>query len=132
MPNIDSFNVIAARVLDRLFEIFPQGVRLHAEEFVDQTDKNAVMNFSYTMRFLATEGLLRYEVASDDGEVFFEVILTSRGLAALNSMPDALAEKTTLHQKISAALGSGSPEALTSTINELISTIANGRINSLH
>ena len=130
MANIDSFNEIAAKVLDRLLEIFPQGLRLHAEEFVDHADKNAVINFSYTVRFLGTEGLLRYEMASDDGDVFFEVTLTSRGLAALNSVPDAPAEKKTLGQKISASLGDGSPEALRSTINELITTIAAGRNNS--
>ena len=130
MPNIDSFNEIAARVLERLFGVFPQGSRLHAEEFVDNSDKNAAANFSYTVRFLGTEGLLRYELESDDGEVFFEVILTSRGLAALNSMPDALTENQTFARKISAALESGSQEALKSTINELIKTIAAGRTNS--
>ena len=125
MSNIDSFNEIAAKVLERLLDIFPQGTRLQAEEFVDKTDKNGVSNFSYTVRFLGTEGLLRYELASDDGELFFEVILTSRGLAALNSVPDG-PEKQTFGQKISTALGSGSQEALRSTINELITAIARG------
>jgi hypothetical protein len=128
MPNIDAFNEIAARVLGRLLEAFPQGSRLHAEEFVDSSDKNAVLNFSYTVRFLATEELLRHEVASDDGEVFFEVILTGRGLAALHSTTDGAQGRQTFGQKLSDALEGGSPEALKSAVNELIRNIATGRI----
>lgn len=129
MTNADSFDEIAAKVLARLSENFPQGTRLHAEEFVPASDKHAIMNFYYTVKFLGAEGLLGYEVASDDGEVFFEVILTGKGLAALNAVSDGRpGERNTFGQRISEALRHGSPEELKSAINEFITVVATGRI----
>ena len=129
MSNIDAFNEIAARVLEHLYATFPQGARLLAADFVGEADRNAVMNFHYTVRFLGAEGLLKYDVASDDGEVFFEVILTGRGLAALNAVPDPQKERLSFRQKLSAALESGYKEALGSSVNEFVTVVATGRTN---
>ncbi len=128
MTNMEAFNEIAARVLEHLFAAFPQEINLAPGSFVDESDRNSVSNFHYTVKFLAREGLVRYEVAADDG-AFFEVVLTGRGLAALNAAPDLPGERETFGQRIFGASGSGSKEALGRAVNQLITAIAAGRVH---
>jgi hypothetical protein len=131
MSNMEAFNEITAKALSHLLTTFPRGTRLLAKDFIDGSSEDEVMIFHFTIAFLGTENLIRYEGASDDGTFFFEVILTAKGLTALNAIPDVLEEKKTFSQKMSGALKSGSKEVLKSVVNQFIVAVATGRIHFL-
>lgn len=128
--NIDLFNEVAAIVLERLYESFPVGVNLQPDIVLSDPSREAANFFYYTVIFLGKEGLLGYEMASDDGS-FFDVVLTSKGLSALNAIPDMLDErKESYRQKISTALKGGSKEVLKAAMQQFIAAVASGRIHS--
>lgn len=130
MSNKDEFNRIAALVLEKIDDQFPVAImRLDAEDFVDVSDKNALMIFHYTVVFLEKEHLLTYSDFSDEGDLFGEVMLTGKGLAALNSTPDLLKGKGTFRNHITSALKTGSKETLKAAINQLIQAVATGRLD---
>lgn len=129
MSNKDEFNRIAALVLEKLDGEFPIGARLQARDFVDEKVHDEVAMFYYTVRFLEKENLLSYDVAADTGQWFGEAVLTGKGLAVLNSVPDIIKEKTTYRQHIGDALRSGSKEILKNTINQLVQAVATGRFD---
>jgi hypothetical protein len=133
MSNMDEFNRISALVLAKLYDAFPQGIKISVEE-VNETngepDKNTIMNFHYTVSFLASENFLKYEGASDEGLFFGEVILTLKGLKVLRSVPDVLEEKQSLGQKVTSLVKGGtkeiSKEALKAIINQIFSVESSG------
>jgi hypothetical protein len=126
MSNKDEFDRIAAMVLQRLDEKFPVALRLDATGIIDESDEEAVKVFYYTVLFLEKEGLLTYEDASDIGTRFVEVMLTGKGLAVLNAVPDVIKEKTTFRQKIKTGLKSGSKEILKTAMNQLVQAVVKG------
>jgi hypothetical protein len=127
--NIDLFNEVAAIVLERLYGSFPVGVNLQPEIVLNDPSREAANFFYYTVIFLGKEGLLGYEMAADDGS-FFDVALTSKGLAALDSTPDVLDErKESYRQRISTALKAGSKEVLKTAMQQFIAAVASGRIH---
>lgn len=133
MSNMDEFNRISAIVLAKLYEAFPQGIGILAEEVSEtdsKPDEDTIMNFDYTVRFLASEGFLKYESESDQGLFFGEVILTLKGLKILRSVPNVLEEKQSLGQKVTGLVKGGtkeiSKEALKAVINQIISVASSG------
>ena len=76
MPNMDEFNRISVLVLGKLYESFPQAIRLKVEDVHEAPNDNDVKNFSYTVEFLASEGYIRHGGANDEGLFFIEVTLT--------------------------------------------------------
>jgi hypothetical protein len=99
MSNMDEFNRITAIVFAKLYEAFPQGIRLVVEDVTDGNgtpEENTIRNFDYAVRFLASEDFLKYTGESDEGLFFVEVTLTLKGLKILRSIPEALMEKESL------------------------------------
>jgi hypothetical protein len=126
MSNKDEFNRIAAVVLGMLDEAFPVAIVLKAEEIIDIEDNKAVDIFLYSMIFLQRQDIISFTDRTIDGSRFAEVMLTGKGLALLNSVPDVIKEKTTLRQRIGNALKSGSKEVLKTSINQLVQAVAKG------
>lgn len=127
MTNMDAFNEIAAAVLEELLKSFPLSIMLGPPEHRPEVEAL----FSSTIIFLGKQGLLEYEMVSDDG-TFFGLVLTGKGLAALNAMPEILEEKEERHtfaQRISGAIKTGSKEAVKAAINQFITAVATGRIH---
>jgi hypothetical protein len=130
MSNKDEFNRIAALVLETLDEHFPVAVTLTAEGIIDEEDQEAVMVFYYTVQFLSSENLLRFESDIDQATIFTEMTLTGKGLALLNSVPEFLQEKPEVipfRQKITGALKAGSKETLRMVMNQLIESVVKGQ-----
>jgi hypothetical protein len=77
------------------------------------------------VRFLASEGFLKYTGESDEGKFFVEVILTKEGLKILRSIPSVLEEKQSLGQKVTGLVKLGakevSKEALKIVVDQIIS-----------
>jgi hypothetical protein len=63
-----------------------------------------------------------------DNANLYEAVLTTKGLAILNSVPDSLKEKTPIGQRISVALKSGTREAVNTVISQLISASVKGML----
>lgn len=135
MSNMDEFNRITAIVFAKLYDAFPQGIRLAVEDVSDgdeRPEENTIRNFDYAVRFLASEDFLKYTGESDEGLFFVEVILTLKGLKILRSIPEALEEKESLGQRVTALVKGGSKEvskeALKAVVNQIILAATSGHL----
>ncbi len=124
MSNMEDFNKGAALVLGRLYEAFPQTISLDVTKLDSvSVDQNTVRNYGAAIEFLISEGFITGEDPDGRGIFFPSLILTSKGLAILHSIPDVLTEKTTLGRKISNVLKEGSKEAFKGALNTVISKV---------
>lgn len=137
MSNMDEFNRMTVIVLGKLYDAFPQPIRVLVEDVVEKSnkkpDENIIRNFDATVRFLASEGFLKYESESDEGLFFYETSLTSKGLRILRAVPSALEEKQSIGQKFVEITKSGTKEAskeiLKAVVNQLMAA-ASGQFMS--
>ncbi|MDP2783293.1 MAG: hypothetical protein Q8O38_01675 [Sulfurimicrobium sp.] len=97
--NIEDFNRGCALILAKLYSNFPEPVFIH----IDQLDREAdtlgeaqdvrarrLRIYGATMAFLSDEGYIRHSGSASVKDAFANVILTSKGLAALNKSPAKL------------------------------------------
>jgi hypothetical protein len=119
MSNMDDFNEATAKILAKLYEAFPQRQSFKVADLVESTDENKIRTYSDTIIFLEREGFIRYEsyVTNDH---FNNVSLTSKGLAILNSTPDALQERVPLGTKLINAARDGSQAVIKMVVEQLI------------
>lgn len=94
--NIDDFNRGCALIMGRLYASFPKPIVVKAAELDDgpeRPDQEALEVYGATMEFLAEEGYVRFgsKTGPAHARLFMNVCLTSKGLAALNRSPEALA-----------------------------------------
>lgn len=108
MNNIEQFNQITASILKLLYENFPKPLFVHTSELREAfgieekdwwQDRIGTNPIGITIRWLAAEGFVRY---SDDskGLSFAGLVLTSKGLAALHKVPEALSPRTTIGERL--------------------------------
>ncbi len=129
MSNMDEFNRVSVIVLGKLFEAFPQPIRVLVEDVNENSDtkpdETLIRNFDATVTFLASEGFLKYGSESDEGRFFNETVLTLRGLEILRSVPSVLEEKESMGQKFVEIMKGGtkeiSKEVLKVVVNQLMS-----------
>lgn len=131
MHNIDDFNRGCALILNALYQRFPVTIDLTINGLDDYNDLPSANHerievrlevYSSTVQFLADEGLLRYKHKDIRGLLFTETVLTSKGLAALQKTPDAIAApRKTLADRLQAGLGSVSKDVLREVIKALLS-----------
>lgn len=93
--NINDFNRGCGLVLAMLYAGFPGRVTVHAdrlERAAEESTPERVLIYGATVEFLADEGYLTYtgKAGPEAARVFSGVRLTSKGLAALNRMPEVL------------------------------------------
>jgi hypothetical protein len=99
---------------------------------LDGADEHTYKIYSESIIFLASEGFLRFSgsfrpTGEDFYTIWFEdVVLTSKGLTILNSIPDVLQERTTLGQKLNNALKGGASEVFKTIVDQIISTAVTG------
>lgn len=135
MSNIDDFNQVVATILDELYNTFPVGIQKNAD---DPNDMAEAIKFVESIKWLEKEGFVRFTSsfcpeAALAHTVFFGLVLTAKGLAILNSVPEILQEKETLtlRQKLSNGLQSGSKEAVKTVVNQIISTAVSGYMQGM-
>jgi hypothetical protein len=119
MSNIDVFNTGAALAFAKLYEAFPNEIKLEVADLDPDADRETILTYGYGIEWLIAEGFMKGKSVWAEPVTFIEAILTSKGFAALNSIPDAIKERQTLGKRITSALKSGSKE----TAKELISVI---------
>lgn len=132
--NIDDFNRGCALIMALLYRSFPRPVVLDAaildggESLLDEgrppqlAERGAV--YVATVQFLADEGYLVFN-RFDDWSTFSGTRLTSKGLAALNRVPDAIAprKKTLGDQLLGVVAGlsdAGAKEAVKAAVQALL------------
>jgi hypothetical protein len=117
MSNLDDFNKATAVILSKVYETFPQRLAIPVGEWVDNPmDVNL---YGDTIMWLSREGFLSFENRSGNQQ-FYGVTLTTKGLMALNSMPDVVKDHSTLGQKLAKAAKENSKEALKGLVNQLL------------
>ena len=119
MSNIDDFNRGAASILSYLYDKFPEKVTLEIpKQFPDESPEVQSI-FGATVNFLNDERFISVDTIAY-GLVYCGVRLTSKGLAVLNAMPDAITESKSISDKLKSALKDGSATALKAIITQLI------------
>lgn len=107
MPqNIDDFNACVVRILGKLYENFPKGIELNANELAtldaysegpiqrEEIDRHNDLyeTYYYTARFLLAEGYISGGMINGYTYVK-ESVLTVKGLAALQRVPESIQGK---------------------------------------
>ena len=134
MPeNIDDFNRGAALILAHLYRTFPVPCLIkvneldrHPDLIADETERRDRRHTIYAsaIGFLADEGYLRFKSASSAGDVYLHVILTSKGLAALQRTPEVLdVRPKTAGDRLIEAMGMGTTEVAKGIIREAMRVI---------
>lgn len=91
VTNIDQFNQITGQVLAELYEVFPRKITLSAKELGEGSDTD--FHFAYdSISWLQEHGYFDVAVKNTTGD-FHGSVLTPKGLAVLNAVPDSLEAK---------------------------------------
>ncbi|MBF0286008.1 MAG: hypothetical protein HQL51_16280 [Magnetococcales bacterium] len=99
MENIDDFNRGVGLILGHLYQQFPIPCILHARELetfdasLDEARKGRRLRvYTASIHFLAEEGFIRFSSFNGDKNSgsFSNVVLTSKGLAALSKTPQSI------------------------------------------
>ena len=106
MTNIERFNKVAAALFKVLYEKFPTPiVRFDVESLREPAglpppEPNAhFSDLGSTVKWLADEGFIRYGSANFDRH-FTMVVLSQKGLEAMNRVPDTLEPKVTVGERL--------------------------------
>ncbi len=122
IDNMDAFNEYASRIFDFLYDEFPKASEVHLSRFLeDPEDRNRRDVFIGTMRFLKREGFLTYERMTAGTNGYAMVVLTAKGLAVLDAVPESIQGNQSFIKRIRTALRAGTGEAAKATIQGLIS-----------
>lgn len=130
--NIQRFNLIVLVVFNELYESFPSGIEIdhvnmgckalpRDQEWNDQA-WDFMADARHVVKWLAEEGFLRCETSADGNE-FYDVRLTMKGLTVLGYTPIALEDgdsKETAIVKVKSILSRATEKAVTSKASDLL------------
>lgn len=123
--NIERFNELTARILADLYQAFPVPRTLGADCYGPEPSANCQGKededsefFAATVHWLTDSGYLR--IGKNDHLVFWDTVLTPKGLEALCVTPRSLQGEAPLGERLSEALKSGSKSLLAETIKAVL------------
>lgn len=133
LSNIQSFDEITGKVFAALYEAFPVPRILMPAQFMEGGEDAVFVPDSFTgaeltleaeffmasIDWLVNEGYINS--SRRDPQYFGDVVLSSKGLAALSAVPDSLTSPKPLGERLVAAAKSGGKEILQSTLREVLS-----------
>lgn len=132
--NVQVFQGVAARILDRLYNEFPNPITLDVSHYGLETatdlDLGEEETFgalsttsSNTMIFLAKEDFVSiakgYSTLDGNSTEFFNCVLTQKGLATLGAVPssiDGTIERRPIAQQLRDALNGGARDTVSETV----------------
>ncbi|MGK5079627.1 hypothetical protein [Janthinobacterium sp. HLX7-2] len=135
LSNIDAFDELTGRIFAKLYENFPKPILLDARRFLDGGEA-AVYDarsftgakltpqaeaFVYTAAWLVQEGYIAVRPHSKTNTGFSGAALSEKGLAALKAVPDSLATRATLGERLVQSVKAGTMETLKSIASEVLS-----------
>lgn len=116
-PNIERFNKLTAEILTALYSSFPVPLTISCGMF--GTDKEFCASeqgdeglkfFMATGRWLTESGYIRH--ARENTILFFDAVLTPKGMEVLCAIPDSLSAREPLGERLATALQTGSKTVL--------------------
>jgi len=126
------FNLVALKIFEHLYEAFPEPIDVKSDSFnleiisddstAEEDGFNERVIAESTLKWLATEGFLRYETSSFGG-VFHNVQLTLKGLTILGSVPASLSQNEVpepMIKKIKSALAKGTNKAAEESVKSVL------------
>ena len=123
MDNIEFFNRTTAALFKVLLAKFPSPIlRFDTENF--RTESGLPANPSAedsddigdVIKWLQAEGYIRVRDEAGFGQMFTGVVLTAKGLEALNRIPDSLTPKMTVGERLKELSREASREVVTSLV----------------
>lgn len=110
MKNIEQFNFVAAMLLATLYAQFPKRIQLNTVELTNaqkgvgewewSVSRSYQNVFADTLQFLLDEGFVRASGQGAQGTVFAQTVLTMKGLAVLNSVPESVSDKKSFGEQL--------------------------------
>jgi len=135
--NIDMFNGTAGKVFANLYQCFPVPTEIHLRDFFDDkniTEPEQTSDFSpriiltssenfvfATVQWLISEGYISAAASLPTQVYFRRVVLTQKGLAVLNAVPDSLVNKQSIGDRLVASAKAGAMDVLKSAAKEALS-----------
>lgn len=128
--NIRAFNWLTLKVLNDLYDAFPQSINIEGLHFIVSTlvdigtksrEADYLQHFSATVRWLKDEDFIKYE--SDDVGNFRKVILTLKGLTVLGYVPSSLSptdKNEPMIAKIKRVLAKGAESSATDAVKTIL------------
>lgn len=141
MPeNIDDFNRGTALILAQLYRTFPVPCHIKVRELDDHADLDGELPesrdgrrerrhavYAAAIEFLGKEGYLRHGEGTSGGELFMHVVLTSKGLSALQRTPEPLdSPRRSVGERLLEVTGKGALEVSKEIIRQAIRVILGG------
>jgi len=117
--NIEDFNRGVALVLGRLYAAFPVPTTLRMDDLDEAADRVSRLAYAATIRFLRDERVIRIQAETLDDR-FVGVVLSAKGLALLQAVPEALQEKKPWADWLRDTLRDGSRGGLKTLIEILL------------
>lgn len=126
MTNIEAFNLITAEIFKELYSQFPRPITFSVREFRGrlnlpeeawwEQERGAKLNpAGCALIWLQEEGFVRY-TGESACLTFSGLVLTSKGLAALNKTPEALSAKPTIGERLKELSRTASVETVGSLV----------------
>ncbi len=102
MSNIDKFSFAASKIMVELYDSFPVPINLNVRqlnpelsEAFDEESQRDINVYRHTFHFLKREGFVVNDNKEvKDSHIFRDSVLTVKGLATLNKVPDTLKDKS--------------------------------------
>jgi hypothetical protein len=140
MSNMDDFNKGAALIFAKLYDSFPKPLGFAVKEIDAEASLDTLINYEETMNFLKAERFIDFQIVSGFSGTtdYHRVVLTSKGLAALNLVPDVLqSNKPSLGRQITDLAKGGGKSFLTEggkqlakvLIDKVIEAAASGQLH---
>ncbi len=124
--NVDKtfVNKAILRILTTLYEAFPVQIPLNPEFLDPNAGEKERQIYSELIEWLEQEGFIRVGGTLLDG-TYTQVVLTLKGFAVLNAIPDALKEKRTFGDYFKELLKEGSVNAINQAVGIFLSYLIN-------
>jgi hypothetical protein len=123
MNKVEIFNKGAALILAKLYEEFPTPIILDVTKLDTGVTEEDAGVYADTVSFLRNENFIRSGNSVNQGKKTSNVVLTSKGLAVLNSSPEVLQVKAPLGERVKEVAKSGSKEVLSAIMQAVIGAV---------
>jgi len=125
LKNIEYFDLYTAKILAKLYEVFPKRICLECEDITEKHDDLDSMTYrpeneicEDTVRWLKDSGYIIY---TDESLGCFDgCVLSSKGLEILKQQPKSLKSQEGYGEKLLSISKKGTKQVISQTVNALL------------
>jgi len=125
--NIEYFNLLTGFILSKLYLSFPMPIDLHYKDIMEYIGLPPIFDekdfFYNTTTWLYNNGYLNHSTSEAQNEYFNRVVLTSKGFAVLNSIPEILNYEKSLGDIITDGVREGATDSVKKSVRIALSSI---------